>query len=776
MLLRFFNRGDLFYEIDVDKATNNQYIIGKEPNSEALSIVINEQSISRKHAVIETINGEVKIKDCNSTNGTYLNNNKLLDEKFHIIKSGDLLHFSSPYFQVVVSGGNKKSHTENKSLSILLQQNNEVFIGRNPDCSIVINSQHVSRKHCLVFKKQNRIFVKDLDSRNGTFINGNRIKGETEITEKDIIFIGTTKISLSSPTSDLRKEVAIQIKGLEKKWDEVKYAFHKINLTIPAASIAGIMGPSGCGKSTILNILTGNILPTKGSISVHGLDFYENYQYLKYYLGYVPQYDIVHKNLTVFESLYYTTRLRTNIKDEKIIEEKIDGILVSLNIFDIKHQSISSISGGEKKRVCIATELINDPLILFLDEPTSPLDPQSGLELLDILVNLTKNGTTIVLVTHKPEDIKYLQNVLFLGKGGFPMYFGTPANHLEYFKEKNTVEIYTTLNSPDSERFKYLHNKFNSLNDSQSPNTIITDDNKIKIKPFNYFSQLFWLIKRCLSIKFNDKINSTILLLQAPIIAFLICIIFEHINLSVLFLLSLSAVWLGVNNAGREIICEVDIYKRERMFNLGISPYIFSKIFVFSLLGLIQNVLFISVINLRYSNGNPQIENVISLAIWFLLLNIVSSVIGLVISSLSKTSEQVISIIPLLLIPQILLAGIIEKINSNFVEFMSYFTVTRWGTEGFANIQPKVFVESPYTKLGLDSALLRNNIPLPTIPFTTEKTSKEILMDSHYNNIYKDVFGSYAGTILLDYIFIGSFFVVLLAIFYWSLKKKDTVL
>ena len=243
-----------------------------------------------------------------------------------------------------------------------------------------------------------------------------------------------------------------------------------------------------------------------------------------------------------------------------------------------------------------------------------------------------------------------------------------------------------------------------------------------------------------------------------------------------LFLLSLSAVWLGINNAGREIIGELDIYKRERMFNLGISPYIFSKVFVISLLGVIQTILFIGVLNFRFLGSDPQVESVISMAAWFLVLNIVSGVIGLVVSSVSKTSEQVVSIVPLLLIPQILLAGIIEKIHGGFVEGLSYLTVTRWGTEGFANIQPKVYLFDNPISNSLDKALDRNNIPLPNLPIIPGTSAKDILINQHYGDMYKDVFGNYTGTMFLDSIFIASFFVVLIGILYWSLKKKDTVL
>ena len=202
------------------------------------------------------------------------------------------------------------------------------------------------------------------------------------------------------------------------------------------------MGPSGCGKSTLLKTLNGDAPATSGKVFLFNLELISNYNYLKTQIGYVPQDDIVHKELRVYECLYYTAKLRLDNVSDIEINQKIDQILKELNIYEIKNNLVGEISGGQRKRVSIAVELLTDPLLLFLDEPTSPLDPQTVEDFLDILKRLADKGTTVIMVTHKPEDLAYMDEVIFMAEGGNLVYYGDTNRFKEYFEVENAVSVF----------------------------------------------------------------------------------------------------------------------------------------------------------------------------------------------------------------------------------------------------------------------------------------------------------------------------------------------
>ena len=191
--------------------------------------------------------------------------------------------------------------------------------------------------------------------------------------------------------------------------------------------------------------MNGDVKPTRGKVFIYNQELFSNYDYLKTQIGYVPQDDIVHKELTVYQCLYFTAKIRLDNASDHIINKKIKKILHELDITFIKDNLITDISGGQRKRVAIGVELMTDPLLLFLDEPTSPLDPQTINNFLDILKRLSDNGTTIIMVTHKPEDLVSMDDVLFLSKGGSITYHGSANHYKEYFNVSKPVEVFSEL-------------------------------------------------------------------------------------------------------------------------------------------------------------------------------------------------------------------------------------------------------------------------------------------------------------------------------------------
>jgi ABC-type multidrug transport system ATPase subunit len=475
-----------------------------------------------------------------------------------------------------------------------------------------------------------------------------------------------------------------------------KIGLHKSTFDIQKGSFVAILGPTGCGKSTLLKTLIGDEPLTSGKILFSGLELNEdNMNVLKTKIGYVPQDDIIHIDLTVIKALKYTANIRLHDKSIEFRNSKIEEVLQLLKIDHIRKNRISKISGGQRKRLAIAIELLSAPEILFLDEPTSPLDPHTVRELLRTLKSMTNEGTTVIMVTHKPEDLNFVDQAMFLAEGGNITYFGPSKGYLNYFGVNDSADIYLKLVDKAKDEWikKYQKQDINEIV------SVIDNTNNSKKDP-NYFIQFIWLTIRNLNLKVNDTKNLLILFVQAPIIAICLCIIFDNIEQGVLFFMSISAIWLGANNAAREIVSEQKIYKRERMFNLGIFPYIFSKITVIGLITIIQSFFFTLILYLWFNGdyrdySGLQLQSPFFAMIWFTYISLASALMGLLISALAKTAEQVMSIIPIVLIPQIIFAGIIAKFNIPFKELLSYFTISRWGTTGFAKIQENISIPKP---------------------------------------------------------------------------------
>ena len=483
--------------------------------------------------------------------------------------------------------------------------------------------------------------------------------------------------------------VAIRVEHLSKVFKTGKVGLHGCSFEIQSRTLTAILGPSGCGKSTLLKTLLGDIPKTSGRIHIQGIELNDdNYDFIKTHIGYVPQDDIVHKDLTVEQCLTYSAHLRLSDFSYDVQKQRVKEVLSELNIEKLKDQLISEISGGQRKRVAIGVEILTKPSILFLDEPTSPLDPQTIEEFLKILKKLCENGTTVVMVTHKPEDLEYMDECLFMGVGGHLTYKGAPSNLTSHFGRDNIVEIYADMDRNDS------ISRFSERYMSESHKLSVVETNKNTFNPkrhTNYLSQTFWLIARYLARKLNDLETLAIQISQAPIIAGLVILIFDKLDQTVLFFIVISAIWFGTNNAAKEIVSEKSIFKRERRYNQGIIPYLISKITVLALVGLIQSAIFIVIIAAKFENDTVSLEDPLSSTIWMFFITVVASLFGLTLSAVSKNVEKVMGLIPIALIPQIMLSGIMVPLTAVFVKIPSFILISRWAMTGICRVQNNIY-------------------------------------------------------------------------------------
>ena len=748
--LYFYHNNLLFKKVAVEKGYFFSLVVGKGPEA---NVKLENDRISRNHLqLVYNTEGSLHVTDLGSTNGTFLNGFKLNPGEDKLLKPKDKLQLAGVNGILILIERARKDIVSSDQTDIFdkLRSKKQVTIGRNSDCDIVLDSETVSRYHATIRDIGNGIFtIKDLGSRNGTFINGSKAKGIVKISLSDKIYIGKHQLSLKGKVKDLSEELAITAIGIEKTYSNGVKALKKMDLSIPSKSLLAVMGPSGCGKSTLLKALNGDTPASRGRVLLFGQELLSNYDYLKTQIGYVPQDDIVHQQLTVEQCMYFTAKIRLDNPLDSKIDKKINAILSDLNISHIKHNLISEISGGQRKRVSIAVELLTEPLILFLDEPTSPLDPQTVEDFLMILKKLSDKGTTVVMVTHKPEDLEYMDEVIFMAEGGNITYYGDSKKYKQYFKVETAVAVFAQISGKTASNWisKYLNPRPLSITTSQ-PIDVKSNSNTSAL------DQYYWLTKRYFRIKTNDTINSTIMLIQAPIIAVLICFIFNEISSGVLFMIAISAIWLGTQNAAREIVSEQAIYKRERMFNLDILPYLLSKITVLSSFSIIQSFLFVLILSVGYSDNMLDLNDPLRIFVWMSFLSIASTFLGLLLSSIVNTTEKAMTIVPLILIPQIMLAGLIAKVSSPLVEVLSYLTLSRWGVEGFNDIQNRVVVENADF----------SNTTMEAIP----------MLLSRFHENYEKLFTLH-GTIELDTYVITFMIIIMLVFIYRTLKKKDSV-
>ncbi len=457
-----------------------------------------------------------------------------------------------------------------------------------------------------------------------------------------------------------------------------------------------------------------------GSVFYNGLDYYRNLSSFRSQLGYVPQEDIIHRDLTVERALYYAAKLRLPADFTKEqIEQRIDEVLEDVEMKHRRSLLIKKLSGGQRKRISIALELLANPSVFFLDEPTSGLDPGLDRKMMLLLRKLADKGHTILLVTHATSNINVCDTVCFLAQGGRLAYFGPPEEAKAYFKQPDFAEIYNSLEPTDEqptipqeaeERFrksdayqKYIAGPLtqqvqgNGLKAQTPLSGQVQEQQTTSSTRRNPFTQFVILCQRYLELLWNDKGNLAILLLQAPIIGVILFILVNTLHETTifkapisladqgdaqrfLFILSFAAIMFGCINASREIIKEIFIYERERTVNLRIFPYLLSKMTILGGLCLIQCVVLLGIMGLaaHFYQGiftSEVWETYITIA----LVSISGVMVGLSISALVRNNDQAMSFIPLLLLPQIIFSGSMFPLKNIPMQVFGALFSLRWG-------------------------------------------------------------------------------------------------
>jgi len=427
--------------------------VGRRPDCD---VVVVAPGVAPYHARIEPFGTGHRIVDLANTTGLVFRGTRV---RSHVFTDGDVIRIGDRVTGNFVSlvyqdlGKRAQAAVPAPVQRVTLDQP-RVRIGRE-GCDLTLPSLQVSRVHAEIRRAGNGHEVADLGSTNGTFIAGNRVQAQ-RLKVGDVVQIGPFKLTYTGKSLDQLEQVGamrIEARGLTRVTPEGKVILDQLSLVIEPREFVAIVGASGAGKSSLMGALAGYRRADRGVLRVNGDDFYANYDCYRAVLGYVPQDDILHASLTVADALTFTARLRlpadTNAAE---ISARIARVLEEVEMGEHREQRIADLSGGQRKRVSIASELIADPSLFFLDEPTSGLDPGLEKRMMYTLRYLADSGRTVVLVTHATANITQCDLVAFLANGRL-VYYGPPAGALQMFGATggDFADIYTRLHGRASE-------------------------------------------------------------------------------------------------------------------------------------------------------------------------------------------------------------------------------------------------------------------------------------------------------------------------------------
>ncbi len=486
-------------------------------------------------------------------------------------------------------------------------------------------------------------------------------------------------------------DYAVQVVGINQCVSvkhKVKKILADLTMDVKRGEFVAIVGCSGAGKTTLMNILSGYNKPSKGTVYVDGLNLFKEEDYFKGKIAYVPQQEILDQTLTLQKSLEYSLALRIKNIQKKESKSTINRVLKMLELSHVRNSLIKNLSGGEKKRASIATEMLSDPNLFLLDEPTSGLDANIEKKIMKKLREIANTGKTIIMTAHTVSNLNLCDKIIFMGKDGKICYYGTYNDIFDYFNVEEFVDIYDILKNDTNTWYKkYIH--------EHQAEKLYSNIKKEKVERVSLFKQTKILVKRYISSLINNKFMLALLLGQSIAMGLLICLATEKdclsnpITASMVFVaFTMASSWLGLFNTIQEIVKEKDMLKKEYMSGLSFSAYMTSKVIIFSVLSLYQAITCVSIV---YFHLDPRPEDtlitntLLDLIINFFLVSFSTSMIGMFISAIVKDAKTTLILSPLYMMMQMLFSGMFIP----FIELtknISYFAIARWGYENFAAI------------------------------------------------------------------------------------------
>jgi ABC-type multidrug transport system ATPase subunit/pSer/pThr/pTyr-binding forkhead associated (FHA) protein len=674
--------GTVEHPLDRDVLT-----VGRDPTSD---IVVDHPAVSRRHATVRRVGDGWEIEDAGSANGLVRRGSRVArapltdGDTLHVLDAVTLTFRAAPGLPPAQEGARTLPLAGRESLTI----------GRGAGNDVDVPHPTVSRAHARVLVRDGATFVEDLGSANGTFVDGERLPpGEPRRVEPGSeIRVGPARFVVAAGAleqSDESRDLQLDAVHLNQPVSKGLNLLQDISLSIRPREFVALVGVSGAGKSTLLDALNGFRPARDGSVLVNGTDLYRNAEAFRTSIGYVPQDDIIHRELTVRQALDYSARLRLpsdTTADER--RRRVDDVLETLGLVERANVPIHRLSGGQRKRVSIGVELLTEPGLFFLDEATSGLDPGTEGQLMRLLRTLADRGHTVILVTHATKNVMLCDQVAFLAKGGHVAYFGPPDQALDYFGVTDFDGIYDMVErestpeewdarfraSPQFREFVVgrLQARYGDLVDVPRPGRAgrpggAAAGARRRTRP-SMLRQFRVLSARYLSIIRRDRVNLLLLFLVAPLLACIDFIawprdVFDPLTgdatraMSMLFMASIIPFLVGALSSVREIVKEAPIHRRERAVAVGVAPYLASKVWVGVLFALYNAAVLLAIKIVAVDMGHLGPQAVLLVFVTLTLAAISGVMWGLLISAIAPREEQAMLLVIVVVVVQIVFSG-----------------------------------------------------------------------------------------------------------------------
>lgn len=474
-----------------------------------------------------------------------------------------------------------------------------------------------------------------------------------------------------------------------------------VDLDVAAGELLAVLGTSGAGKSTLVKALTGHERATSGTILIDGLDLNAAFDVLRRRIGYVPQDDILHGQLTVRDTLDFAAQLRFPAElSDMARRTRVQHVIDQLGLTARADARVDELSGGQRKRVNVAVELLTEPSVLILDEPTSGLDPGNERLMMDLLRRLADEGRIVVVVTHSIESLHLCDDVLFLAVGGVPIYHGPPSGLPGHVGATGMTAVFSVVEAmadPSTMRVtRAPRPDISPAVPAPAPSLLdqVRDADQIEIG-----RQVRIQTERYIKVLSSDRRNLLILALQAPVIAVLMFAVFGSNALrvdgvvrreagNVLMAMVLATIWLGASNAVREIVKERAILQREQSIGLSLTAYVASKVLVLGSLTLMQAALLVIVGTARQAGPADAVllwPAKVELFALIAVCGLSALCLGLLVSAAVTSADKAMTVLPVMLFAQFLLAGLIFPVATIGVQQLSWLVTARWGFAGVSS-------------------------------------------------------------------------------------------
>ena len=713
-------------------------------------LVVNLPVVSAHHGLVRVIDGVMQVLDLRSRNGTFVAGKRISD--WTAVGPADELRLGSYRMPpgLVASWRQQLGGAAATIPAVRVTDGAVITIGRDPGSTICIEHPTVSWAHARIERDGGSVFITDLRSTNGTFVNGERVR-RAPLPTGAKVQVGSVPLEMEAgfiqAARRYRGEVRLDVRGVSRQLPNGTTLLDEVSFSVFPGEMVALMGPSGAGKTTLLEVLTGQRAPSAGTVSINDIDLHSHRAELAHRIGYVPQEDVMHRDLTVFEVLYFAARLRlpADLPDAEI-RDQVERLMGRMGLLAVRDSTICSetvrgISGGQRKRVNIAIELLTEPPLLFLDEPTSGLDATATLEVLQLLRSLAEDGHTIFMTLHQPriEAWRLVDMLLLLEKGGRLAYFGPAGDEAAAYFQQHATPLPAGANPadyvldvldatrqlgdgrpclPGTWRELFLASEHHqayvtSRLEDHSAVTLATSD-RARSAP-GLVPQLRALLRRLLRRKLRDRPTLIVQSLQPIVVAGLLAWIYDRLTRwpflvtggdgqdkcemtvvlqaqsavkvhAVLFLLGATAFWLGCSNVARELVAERAVFRRERMAGLSVPSYTISVFLAQALVGALQCA---AMVALTWP-AHLSLQSSPLAAFVTLGLSMMSGLaMGLVVSSLAASEVTAISMLPLLLLPQLILGGFIQVYKEMGTALQSIATLmpVRWAFEALLRVE-----------------------------------------------------------------------------------------